>query len=247
MNQKYDTDKFILKSKEIHINKYDYSQTNYKAIEKPVIIICPIHGEFEQIPRKHLMGRGCKICGRLKGSSSKTYSNDEFISKSKEQYPEKYSYDKLEYINTRSKVTITCKEHGDFIISPNKHFTSAHGGCKKCVASMSRYATLVNDFLIENNIKFRTEQSFPGCLSPINYKLRFDFYLPDYNICIEYDGGQHDRAVPFYGGQAGFEKRQVHDQIKDKYCLENKIGLVRIKTQSKLEINKLLTKLVSKL
>ena len=66
MAKKLTIDDFIFKSKLIHGDKYDYSQTIYKSIKDLVIIVCGEHGKFEQIAEKHLMGRGCKLCGVIK-------------------------------------------------------------------------------------------------------------------------------------------------------------------------------------
>ena len=59
--------------------------------------------------------------------------------------------------------------------------------------------------------------------------LRYDFYLPKYNTCIEYDGIQHYESSKFYGGDRGLELRKVRDGIKTKYCEDNGIRLIRIK------------------
>ena len=65
-------------------------------------------------------------------------------------------------------------------------------------------------------------------------KLKFDFYLPKYNLCIEVDGEQHDEVVTFGGkkciqdSEEAFKKRQRYDAIKTKYCKDNNIGLLRI-------------------
>lgn len=56
-------DNFIEKAKKIHNGKYDYSKTKYITAIKPVIITCPLHGDFQQTPHKHLVGHGCPICG----------------------------------------------------------------------------------------------------------------------------------------------------------------------------------------
>ena len=53
---------FINKASKIHNNKYDYSNIEYKNISTKIKIICPIHGEFEQSPSKHLIGQGCPKC-----------------------------------------------------------------------------------------------------------------------------------------------------------------------------------------
>lgn len=62
---------FLTKAKIIHNNKYDYSQTDYNTSHNKIKIICPEHGEFEQLPYDHIWGHGCPICGNI-------YSNGEF-------------------------------------------------------------------------------------------------------------------------------------------------------------------------
>ena len=61
-NLKLTTEEFIKRAKEIHGNKYDYSKVNYINTRTKVVIICPEHGEFEQQPRRHLIGDGCPKC-----------------------------------------------------------------------------------------------------------------------------------------------------------------------------------------
>ena len=57
----------------------------------------------------------------------------------------------------------------------------------------------------------------------------FDFYLPDYNACIEYDGQQHFEPIDFFGGEEKFKKTIQRDEIKTNYCLVNNIRLLRIR------------------
>ncbi len=56
------TEQFIAKAKRVHGDKYDYSLVSYETHDLPVKIVCPTHGEFEQIPTRHLSGRGCRKC-----------------------------------------------------------------------------------------------------------------------------------------------------------------------------------------
>lgn len=63
-NRTYSTKKFIDKARLIHGNKYDYSKTIYKGVRTKVCIICPIHGEFWQVPNYHIDGCGCPECGK---------------------------------------------------------------------------------------------------------------------------------------------------------------------------------------
>ena len=62
-NLRLTNDEFIRKSSEIHNNKYDYSLTKYEKMSTKVKIICPIHGEFEQVAGHHVYGAGCQVCG----------------------------------------------------------------------------------------------------------------------------------------------------------------------------------------
>ena len=55
-------EEFILRANEVHKNKYDYSKVEYKTSHDKVIIKCPKHGEFEQLPYDHLHGHGCPSC-----------------------------------------------------------------------------------------------------------------------------------------------------------------------------------------
>lgn len=61
-----------------------------------------------------------------------------------------------------------------------------------------------------------------------DYLLRFDFYLPDYNTIVEFDGLQHFSSVPLWDGREGLEDRQERDKLKNKYCKKKKIILKRI-------------------
>ncbi|RGG64626.1 hypothetical protein DWX11_09745 [Ruminococcus sp. AF18-29] len=84
----------------------------------------------------------------------------------------------------------------------------------------------IREILLENNQTFEEQYKFQDCknIRP----LPFDFYLPDKNICIEYQGRQHYMAVDYFGGVDSFNKQQYNDNIKRQYCTENNIELVEI-------------------
>ena len=124
------TNDFIKKSKEIHGDKYDYSNVDYVHSKKNVKIICLEHGKFKQSPSAHLTGQGCKICGYLTSSELRKKSREEFIVKSKEIHGDKYDYDKIVYFNNKNKINIICDKHGVFEQSPAAHLKGS--GCKKC-------------------------------------------------------------------------------------------------------------------
>ena len=86
------TEEFIKAAQEVHGNKYDYSLVNYKRMDIKVRIICPIHGEFEITPERHLHSKtGCPLCGLKQGTK------ESFIEKAKQIHGDKYDYSLVEY------------------------------------------------------------------------------------------------------------------------------------------------------
>lgn len=129
---KLTTENFITRAKAVH-GTYCYNKTKYINIDTKVIITCEIHGDFEQTPHNHLKGCGCKQCGLNSKIRIQSDSTDSFIFKAKIVHSNKYNYDTVNYINRRTKVTITCPEHGSFTQIPNDHLTGS--GCSKCAIS----------------------------------------------------------------------------------------------------------------
>ena len=90
-----------------------------------VKILCPIHGEFEQIPKSHMKGFGCAKCvGKYQ------LTTDRFIKFSNEKHNNKYDYSLVNYKDTRTKVKIICPIHGEFEQTPNNHL-KGHS-CPSC-------------------------------------------------------------------------------------------------------------------
>ena len=93
-------------------------------------------------------------------------------------------------------------------------------GCK----FKSKGESLIEIILKELKVDYIPQYRFETCK---NIKpLPFDFYLPNYNICIEYQGEQHYHPITFWGGEKGFEKRQKLDKIKSDFCKNNNIKLM---------------------
>lgn len=128
--KKLTNETFIIKSKEIHGDKYDYSLVDYQNNKIKVKIICPIHGEFDQEPRHHTKGRGCTSCGRIITETARRTTIDEFINKSNKIHKNKYDYSLVDYVNTNTKVKIICPIHGEFEQAPELHIIGC--GCPKC-------------------------------------------------------------------------------------------------------------------
>lgn len=125
-----DKDTHIAKAKAIHNNKYDYSQVEFEKLEDSVSIICPTHGEFKQLFRTHLYGAGCNKCAIELRARKTSLTLEEFVEKARKVHGDRYGYDKVNYINSQTKVLITCPDHGDFWQIPGTHLSGA--GCFAC-------------------------------------------------------------------------------------------------------------------
>jgi len=245
---------FIEKARLIHGNKYDYSKIEYCGEYKKIIIICSEHGEFLQTPNCHLYNHGCPQCGKIKSLNSiikksikykmlYTYITKQFIELAKKVHGNKYDYSKVNYKSSKHKIIIICKKHGEFLQRPNTHL-STKCGCPVCNESYGK--RLIKQYLIINNIIFIKEKTFPGLIGVGGGLLRFDFYLPDYNICIEFDGPQHfnESFLKHYVGH-NYNNMKNNDHKKSKYCKKYKIKLIRIPYYNKDKITEILKERIS--
>lgn len=215
------TEEFIREAKAIHGDRYDYSMSKYKSRNEPIQIGCPKHGIIEVIPYNHIKG---SHCGKCSGKSKHT--TESFIEKSRNIFGDQYDYSKVDYINKSTKVIIICPIHGEFEQTPNNHFNSKIG-CNLCklISTESKPIKDIEECI--KNFEYIKEQRFNDCRN--SYPLPFDFYLEKFNLCIEYDGIHHFKPIEFWGGDDAFLKTQKNDNIKNQFCKENNINLLRIR------------------
>lgn len=117
---------FITEANEKYDNYYIYNKIKYINNKTPIIITCPIHGDFETTPHSHLYNdRGCKQC----------YINNhppkDFYNKIEQIYGATYDTSKVQYTGSKNKIELVCNIHGSFFISPNKALRRKTG-CHKC-------------------------------------------------------------------------------------------------------------------
>ena len=228
-------DEFIHRSNLVHDNKYDYSKVQYNGVHNKVKIICPIHGEFLQAPHQHMVGSGCKQCGFESISQSKLSNTENFIESAKIVHGDKYDYSQVEYKINTVPVKIVCSIHGEFMQSPAAHLKGQ--GCPICQESTGE--KLVTAILEKQEVNFIKQHKFVDCTNKKEgrfcRKLSFDFYIPELNTCIEYDGRQHFEPIIGLGGEEAFKNQKIRDKIKNQYCEENGIKLIRIPHTMKKE------------
>lgn len=197
----------------------------YTSVKMTVKYICPKHGEQTGLLDNIVHGHFCNACGNEASSLKQSLLPDQV-----ETYINSVNGNTLlnkdEYINARViNLKILCRCGNIFVTSYNNYACGSKNKnrCDICTKNISAGEYRISNFLDENYINYIAEYRFMDCrdIKP----LPFDFYLPEYNCCIEFDGEQHFRAA---FGQEAFESTQIHDKIKNEYCSNNCIKLIRI-------------------
>lgn len=119
-------EQYIEKARKVHGDRYIYDKVVYKNPKTPIIVACPIHGDFSLMPYEHLSGRGCPKC-----SAKQKVTNEEFIRRAKAAHGDRYIYDKVDYKNQKTPVEIICPIHGSFWQKIQNHIVN-HQGCPQC-------------------------------------------------------------------------------------------------------------------
>lgn len=205
----------------------------YINAKTPILHKCMIHDvEWYPTPNAILHGCGCKECMIKKIKNKQVKSHSQYVEDVRDVNPDILVLD--EYINAVTPISHKCLICGyEWYAVPNKILCGR--GCPRCHESNGeRY---IRVWLTNHNIQYESEKIFHDCrdIKPLS----FDFYLPDYNVCIEYQGGQHYFPVEIFGGEEQFEIQIKHDKIKSDYCKQNDIRLLCIKYDE--DIDKALT------
>ena len=174
MYQRLTTYEFIEKCKEVHGDFYDYSLVDFKGVNKKVMIICPVHGKFEQEAYSHMTRK--RRCDECRKDENLKEATEKFLKEAKEIYGDIYDYSLVENVKVKEKVKILCKEHGEFEQVAYSHL-KGHG-CKKC-----RFESLRN-----------TQEGFIKKAKKV-YNDKYDYSL------VEYKGGKEkvDIICPKHG------------------------------------------------
>ena len=143
----------------------------------------------------------------------------------------------IEYAGkTHDKSRFKCLIHGTEFMCPFNKVKSDNQRCPKC--SSSKGENLIDEYLSNKEIEYVRQKTFDGCMN--KGLLKFDFYIPKLNLAIEYDGEQHFKPVEQFGGKEAFVLVRENDEIKNRFCRENNINLLRISYKNIKKISKIL-------
>lgn len=197
----------------------DYYQGAYKKLTLKHLT-CGY--EFKAIPHNLLRGHGCPRCGITLRANKQRKSQLQFESEVKDMYGDDYTV-VGEYKSDGQKIEMRhnyCKN--TWMVTPNNILRGRE--CPYCANSLGE--NYIERFLNQAEIQHVRQKRFSDCAD--KYPLPFDFYLPSYNLLIEYDGEQHYKPIRHFGGEKAFQIRHKHDLIKNNYCEDNGINLLRI-------------------
>lgn len=189
---------------------------------KKWICVCPIcHNEFKTQSNHILQDKieSCSTCSRLK-----------FNDLSGQTFGKLYVISRTEEIGHGSKYNCQC-ECGNKCIVDGRCLKS--GNVKSCGCLISSMEHKMRSILIKYNITFQTQKTFDDCADV--RVLPFDFYIPELNMLVELQGGQHFKPVKYFGGEDSFIKQIAHDLIKEDYCERNNYKLLQIAYYENLE------------
>lgn len=242
---------------------YDYTDTDYQGLDKPITVRCPKegHGDFKvsrasnHLKQVDRIPQGCPVCLCDKRKNA-------FVEKSKSVHGDLYGYDKVDYCNKEYQIKdkssgeprwyfpIYCKRHKDYFMQRADQHASGIG-CPVCAESKGEL--IVKEHLKKLGAK-TSMGTFEDCTNKKEGKgcrrLRFDAYIPDMNVVVEYDGKQHFQPVNFFQTTGErFEDLVRRDKLKNDYCKqEGKPRLIRISYKTPLsKIPSVLDELLKKL
>jgi hypothetical protein len=169
------SDSFLVKAKNKHGNKYDYSLVIYKGNAEKVKIVCSKHGIFEQCPCDHLHGYGCPKCG-----GNYRMSNEEFISLAKEKsisLGRDYEYSVTKFVNVKTKIKIVCPKHGVFEQLPGDHL--AGHGYPHCANDVRRTPESIR------KVSIKSAMTRNSCISKDGTKQDSGWEVTVWNWCLD--------------------------------------------------------------
>ena len=186
--------------------------------------ICPKHGEKLIRINNLINGRGCPECATEKRRSMYQLSPNEVEDKIKAFGG--IVLNKEDYINNTTKnLKIICNNCGKVFLTSLRNYVQHEGQvCETCAKIESMGERKVRHYLEKNHINYERQKKYPDCRN-IN-PLPFDFFLPESNTIIEFDGRQHFEETGMF--TSSLKETKFHDSIKNNYCKENNIYLIRI-------------------
>jgi len=229
MRPKIIKDEFIQKANFIHNNKFNYDLVVFNNANDKITIKCnDCQNIFIQRLSSHIEKnhpKGCPNCAIKQQSNVRLYKASNKFHKTIQIKQPDIDFSKDTYSGWNKPYKCICKKCNHVWLSTPNNLMNGKG-CPKCKSSKGEKQ--IEQWLKEHSIKFIPQMKFDKCKN--KRKLPFDFYLPELNTCIEYDGEQHFKPFGFgENPQEKFQRTKINDEIKNQFCKQKRINLLRIK------------------
>lgn len=178
----------------------------------------------------------------------KKYTTEEFIKKGSLIHEDLYlyNYEEIEkrFKNVNSKIPVICKKHGEFLITYNTHIIQEKGFCPRCCFN-SEVEYRIERILLKRKIKYIHDKPI---FEDLLYKkrLRPDFFLPEYNLILEYDG-EHHFSIKLNQNTSNLLEKAKKDFLKNRYAKKNNFNILRITYKNIKQIEYLIDENLAKI
>lgn len=204
---------------------------SYGGSHSVIEVECLKHGKFKVESRKLLTAMfGCNECAKEYRSSIHRKTAEEFIAESKEKFGSgTFGYTNVDYINSKTKVELVCKQHGSFMVRPSDHLNKLEG-CPMC--KQSKLENMMAFELRKRKLFYIAQKKFDWL-----GKMSLDFYIPSINVGVECQGKQHF----FLGGwskEFDFGSQIERDKRKKYLCDNNGVKLIYITNVGNIDFKK---------
>lgn len=218
--------------------------TDYEGVKENITCRYKICGNIWTTKADNLKAKkSCPNCARIKINNLKIKTNEEFLIKLNSVNPDTKPLES--YKGSHTKIKVQCCKCGT-IWETTPHNLCSGFSCLICKSSKGE--KIIKNFLVNNHIQYIPQYRFKDCKD--KKQLPFDFYLPDKNMCIEYDDEQHYNPITFGGitlqeAKAQLQQTQQRDNLKTQYCKNNNIKLLSISYLNLSSIESILQKILS--
>lgn len=208
----------------------------FTTVNMQVKFECPKHGEQTMMLDNLVRGHECIYCSYEKRGKNLRHSIKNIIDTINDT--NNVLLNPQDYVDTFTRnLNIRCQCGNIYTTSFSNFEKHGVNRCHICAQNESSGELKIRKFLESKNIDFIQEKRFDDCRD--KKPLPFDFYLPNLDFCIEFDGKQH--YEPLYGEESYYQTLK-HDKIKNTYCKTKNIQLLRIPYWEGNRINEILQK-----
>ena len=218
-----------LNSKIHQINPYINVVGNYISCRTKILCVCSFcNSEFKSTPNTLLLNYSCPVCGKSFMKNDKDVSkqkHESFVKKLKKANRNIIPVDI--YTGSKEKIKVRCVIDGCEWYAIPHNLLTGHSGCPVC-NSISKGESRIKNFLVDKGVSYEYQFRHPKLRGKSNYMLSYDFFLPEYNLLIEFQGKQHETAIDYFGGESRFNIQIENDKTKKEFAIQNNIELLEI-------------------